>query len=109
MSATNKLIESIAEHFVDAMTDIVRHASEYGDTATVEAVANVLRDDGYVVVPSDNLAAALSVSVDLADLIEAARLSAVAMEMQGSLYVIRNAVLDDIERLRNAVGEANTK
>ncbi len=57
MSFTNKLIEAIAENFIDAMTEIIEHAGEYGDTDTLEKIAAILRDNGYAVVDEEKYAA----------------------------------------------------
>ena len=52
----------------------------------------------------DTLTAELGESVPLADLLEAAYLAIVRLDAKGQLSICRNAVIDDINRLRIAVG-----
>lgn len=59
MSATNQLIEAMAEGFEPAMLELLRAAALVGDTRTLEAVAEVFREDCEYefVVESDKIVA----------------------------------------------------
>lgn len=102
MSASNKLIEAIAENFTDVMTDILRHACEYGDDTTLNAVAEVLRDADYVVLV-DNSAAELARQCPIADLLAAARQAISAAVRDNPNMKNHPGIVEDIEQLQFAI------
>jgi chromosome segregation ATPase len=56
VNVSNKLIEAIADNYQAAMIEIIGHAAEFGDTGTLDAVAEELRDAGYVVLTAGQVA-----------------------------------------------------
>jgi hypothetical protein len=59
MSESNKLIEAVAERFTEALCEVLTGAVQVGDEATIELVAEVLRNecDYELVASADRLAA----------------------------------------------------